>query len=361
MSEPRRTYARPRRADRAFTRASLVAAMAFACSLVGGAHPLDLRSAHAGEAEARSLFAEARQLRLSGRCADAIPLFRQALETYPDALGSLRNLAECEEELGRFASARRSYWDLRVAALKSSDPKYAGWDLDATEAHARLATRVARLEIRVTGPSAARVHLNGTPFDPRLYGVQVEHDLGRLQAELRDGSSAPKKTVLELREGQSYVVELVSDLPPDEPETNASSLAPGSTKPVVEPAPEALERESSWMSTGGFVALGASGLAAIGLGVSLAVRGDALSTVEANCRPVGDGYACPVGLESDVSAGRTSSTIASVFGVGLGVGAGLGAGLLLASLLADGPESDPVALDVVPSAEGGYLGLRGSF
>lgn len=330
-------------------------------ALVGAAVLLEAPTALAGEAEARSLFAEGRQLRLAGQCAEAIPRFRQALETYPDALGSLRNLAECEEELGRFASARRSYWDLRVAALKTSDPKYEGWDRDATEAHARLASRVARLQVRVTGPSAARVYLNGTPFDPRLYGVEVEHDLGRLQAELRDGSASPKKAVLELKEGQSYVVELVSDLPPDEPAEREPGPAGGASPGGREHGELGAGDEAAWMRTAGFVSLGVAGLAAIGMGVSVAVRSDALSTVEAACEARGDGYACPAAVEGDVSAGQTSSTLATVFGVGLGVGASVGAGLLLASLLADDAPSDTVALELVPSTEGAYLGLRGRF
>jgi len=331
------------------------------CAVVGSAGLLEPETARAGEAEARSLFAEGRQLRLAGQCAEAIPRFRQALETYPDALGSLRNLAECEEELGRYASARRSYWDLRVAALKTSDPKYEGWDRDATEAHARLASRVARLQIRVTGPSAARVYLNGTPFDPRLYGVEVEHDLGRLQAELRDGSASPKKTVLELREGQSYEIELVSELPPDAPDERDPGAAGAASAGGREPGELVTGRDAGWMRTAGFVSLGVAGLSAIGLGVSVAVRADALSTVETSCRATGDGYACPSALEGDVDTGRTSSTLATAFGVGLGVGAGVGAGLLLASLLTDDTPSDTVALELMPSTEGAYLGLRGRF
>ena len=65
--------------------------------------------------EAKDLFAQARGLRLQGQCASALPLFRRAYEVYPAGLGSLRNIAECEEEVGHFASARRAWLDLQRA------------------------------------------------------------------------------------------------------------------------------------------------------------------------------------------------------------------------------------------------------
>jgi hypothetical protein len=56
-------------------------------------------------AEAKELFAHGRESRLRGDCAGAIPLFQKAADVYPAGLGSLRNIAECEETLGRYAAA----------------------------------------------------------------------------------------------------------------------------------------------------------------------------------------------------------------------------------------------------------------
>ena len=39
-----------------------------------------------------------------------------------------------KEKLGRFASARRAWWDQRRAALQSSDPDYEGGEKDAEAA-----------------------------------------------------------------------------------------------------------------------------------------------------------------------------------------------------------------------------------
>src|SRR5580704_8768200 len=91
-----------------------------------------------GFADARDLFGRGRDLRLRGDCASAVPLFKQAFEVYPAGLGSLRNLAECEESLGHLASARQAWLDLGRALLASHDPKYSGWALDAEEGAERL-------------------------------------------------------------------------------------------------------------------------------------------------------------------------------------------------------------------------------
>jgi hypothetical protein len=64
---------------------------------------------------AKDLFAQARWRRLQAQCARSLPLFRRANDMYPAGLGSLRNIAECEEELGHFASARRAWLDLQRA------------------------------------------------------------------------------------------------------------------------------------------------------------------------------------------------------------------------------------------------------
>ncbi len=73
------------------------------------------------EADAKDLFERGRTLRASGDCASAAPLFRRAYAAYPAGLGSLRNLAECEESLGKWASARRSWLSSSARPRSSHD------------------------------------------------------------------------------------------------------------------------------------------------------------------------------------------------------------------------------------------------
>src|SRR5437867_2115144 len=86
------------------------------------------------ETDAKDLFARGRELRANNDCGSAAPLFRKAWTVYPQGLGSLRNLAECEEQLGHFASSRRAWLDLKRALITApNDPKYDGWDKDSEE------------------------------------------------------------------------------------------------------------------------------------------------------------------------------------------------------------------------------------
>ena len=59
--------------------------------------------------------------------------------------------------------------------LQSNDPNYERWDKDAEAAYAKLAGKVARLTVRLTGEGVdrARVTIDGKPLDPRLLKFYV--------------------------------------------------------------------------------------------------------------------------------------------------------------------------------------------
>src|ERR1700722_14257937 len=100
-------------------------------------------------ADAKDLFSRGRDFHNQGDCNSAVGLFRKAYELYPQGLGSLRNLAECDEQLGHFASSRREWLDLKRALLGNGDHKYDGWTQDADQAAARLAPKLATLTLDV--------------------------------------------------------------------------------------------------------------------------------------------------------------------------------------------------------------------
>lgn len=312
----------------------------------------------AGETESRSLFAEGRELRMANRCADAIPVFRRALETYPEGLGALRNVAECEEELGRFASARRSYWDLRLAAMQTGASKYEGWDKDAEAAHARLGAKVARVTVVFQGnrPEGLVVRFNGKPFDPRLVGVEIEQDNGPLEVSVQFGAGPPlTKTVQVVTSGRHVVEFDLGELP---------------KPPVAQPTPPPATREDEGgltpMQIGGVVALGVGGAALVGTVVSTVIRGSALSTIEDNCEEGADGYVCDDDYSSEKSTGDTTSLLVNVFAATAIVGAGVGVTLLIVGAddagatigrRAPGPRAE---VGVTPLPGGGFLGIQGS-
>jgi hypothetical protein len=284
--------------------------------------------------DAKDLFARGRELRGQADCASAVALFRKAYETYPAALGSLRNLAECEESLGRFASARRSWLDLGRAALTNDDHKYAGWKHDADDAAARLLPKLSTLIVNATalssrgetlGSEGLVVTLNGERLAPSVVGTALERDPGRYVIRVDGiGVTNPQERTIDLAAGEAKEVALRIAVTP-EPESPAA-VAPGPVGIVAEGAAAEThvdaKRADGSRRAMGWVAIGAGAVGAIGLGASVVVRRVALDDVEKGCRPTnGPGaWICPASMQSTVDRGNTASVMANVFAVVGGVG-----------------------------------------
>ncbi|AKT37549.1 uncharacterized protein CMC5_016900 [Chondromyces crocatus] len=271
--------------------------------------------AWAVDSDAQAFFAQGRQLRGENRCAEAILAFRRALDLYPQGLGALRNIAECEEELGQFASARNSWWSLRRAALQSNEPKYEGWEVDAESAYKRLESKVARMTVhlRGEGKEKAELSIDGKPLDPRLLGVEIERDAGPHQLTLTYGGAVPVVRQLELATGAREVITL--DIP-------RPTAAPPPEKPRKPREGEEDRGGSNGMRIAGIAALSVGGVGAVGTVISVILRSSALSEIQEACP---DYQRCPTSLEGAESRGRTASTLVNVFGAVAiaGIGAGV--------------------------------------
>ena len=152
------------------------------------------------ESDAKDLFARAKDMRTAGDCAGAVPLLRTAYKVYPSGLGSVRNLAECEEQLGHYASARRAWLDIKRALVTlPADTKYDGWDKDAETAAARLKPKVATVFVDVilkspegehpaSEKSGVEVFVNGENLGTNLVGKPLERDPGTYRVRFVNGS-----------------------------------------------------------------------------------------------------------------------------------------------------------------------------
>ena len=276
------------------------------------------------DADAQDLFVRARELRAKNECGAALPLFRKANALAPARLGSLRNVAECEEALGHFASARRAWLELGRDLLVSKETtKYEGWSKDAEANAARLRPKVAVLEVDVvvereegTGPARAgdgvQVSMNGEVVPLALFGTPLEKDPGKytVRAEA-DRGEAPAEQVIALVAGATKTIRLDLKLRPR-------------SKAVV------YEERTSTRRIAGWVTLGVGGASLVAAGVSLVVRQGALGDLESAC----PGYAsgpCPSSTQAILNRGSTASTLTTVFGVAGGVLAAGGLALVLAS------------------------------
>ena len=273
--------------------------------------------------DAKDMFDRGRTLRGQGDCASAVSLFRNAYELYPAGLGSLRNLAECEESLGHFASARRAWLELKRALLQTEESKYAGWRQDAEQAAAQLASKVATLtiDLRVVdsrGQTVSRdgieVTLNGERLAPSVVGTPLERDPGRYFIRaFGTRAKAASELMFDLVAAQSRQVVLGVVV---------------TAEPTQEEPPS---HGAQTRRAGAWTAIGVGAAALIGAGVSLFVYQSSLDELASHCSKQGAQYDCMASqeatLQPTIDRGRTASTLANVFGV---VGAvGLAGGLVL--------------------------------
>jgi len=283
-------------------------------------------------ADAKDLFARGRELRAHGGCAQAVPLFRKAYALYPSGLGSLRNVAECEESLGNFASARRAWLDLSRALLEHPASRYEGWADDAKQAAARLEPRVAHLTIEVPGNAlpgaspgagAVTVTVNGEPLPSDLFGMALERDPGRyVVAWSGAGVAVAREVVVVLASGESKRIAVpraggVNDL-------QTISERPGHDTPPA----AAAGKGASWQEPAAWGALGIGAAGLIGLGVGLGLyqsNHDKVTTACPNLHcPTASAQQSIQGAENE---GKTAATLVNIFAV---VGAvGVASGIVL--------------------------------
>jgi hypothetical protein len=304
------------------------------------------------ESDAKDLFARGRELRSNNDCGSAAPLFRKAWTIYPQGLGSLRNLAECEEQLGHFASSRRAWLDLRRAIVTSPDDpkKYEGWDRDAEEAASRLKLKVAAftVDVYIKSPegealanerSGVEIFVNGESVGTTLVGTPLERDPGsyRIRAEHPDGQPVEQTVALSAGDNPHVTIRL--------------TITP-------KPKQQATTEDHSTRRTIGWIVTGVGAAALVGSGVTFLLRQGALGDVEDKCPTRRN---CDEGLRGSVDTGKTMSTLTSVLlpvGV-VGVGAGLALVLTSGSSSSAEPAKTGRAIRFSPTFGG--LDISGTF
>lgn len=258
------------------------------------------------EGDAKDLFTKGREQRAAGDCKNAVVSFRKAVAVYPQGLGSVRNLAECEEQLGHPAGARRAWLDIKRALTANPQrDRYEGWLRDAELAAERLSTKVGRLTVELVvhgqepGGAPPTVTLADEVLPPALLSTPLERDPGSYTARVVAPGAAPAEQQATLAAGENKTIRLELTLPVRRP-------LPGGPPPATE------RSGGGPLPALGFVTLGVSAAAFIGAGVSGLVRGAALSDLESGC-PSYATAPCDRSLESTASRGDTASTMVTVF------------------------------------------------
>jgi hypothetical protein len=261
------------------------------------------------------LFREARKAARAGDYAKACPLFADSLKA-DGGTGVLMNLADCEEHLGKVASAWE-HWREALDTLHGKSDKRAAL---AMRKIAALERRLPRLTVRLEpgAPIDAKVERDGVELGASALGLPVPVDPGSHTIVVRAPKHKARTFTLSIAEAQ--LVEQSVGAGSEVMETLSPVTRAGDDGPRTSDEPRAAQPGSVARPVGyGLVGLGIVGLGVGAVGGLVAL--DKKGTVQQHCQsdPAG-GVACADQAGLDAAAtGRTMSTVSTV---GFAAGAG---------------------------------------
>jgi hypothetical protein len=244
------------------TRALLVAIAALTLTLPA--------AAQTDPVAAQALFDEAKRLMASGNAAAACPKLAESQRLDP-GVGTLLNLGECYESIGKLARAWATFREAEAMAFHEGQLARANW---AKGRAAQLETKLVQLTVDV--PEAARVPSlevvrDGEVLREPLWGSAVPVDPGDHVVEARAPGYKPFSTHVTAAHDPIVVrIEpLEHEATAPEPPPPAIDTTPPVTIETLPPEPKPIE-PSATLRNLGFVT-GGVGLAGVGLGALFGV------------------------------------------------------------------------------------------
>jgi serine/threonine-protein kinase len=220
---------------------------------------------------ARTLFQDARKLMAESKYEQACPKLEESLNLDP-GIGTMFNLADCWEHVGRTASAWSRFLDAASAAKNAGQ---AGREKVARDRAAALEPHLSRLTIAVAvAPPGLEVHDGGRSVAASLFGTAIPVDPGAHTIEAKAPGKKPWQGVVQVAAGGGSVSVTVPPLATDDTAVAAPVVAPvaapGSasesmTVSTADSSRGGTQRVAGWVTA----SLGVVGLA-VGAGLGLA-------------------------------------------------------------------------------------------
>ncbi len=320
-------------------------------------------------AAAQTLFYDARNLMKQGKFAEACPKFEESLRL-DEGIGTRFNLADCEEHLGRLATAWAGFLEVAGKARAAKQPDR---EKIARQRAQAIEPRLPKLVVDVEGgaPEGFEVKRDGVLVGAAAWGTAIPVDPGQHTIVATAPGRQPWETRVQIAEAKTAHVAVPRDLPaapvataaqpavsappaapppsasPPEPPPSQTQLTNADGLRDAFPAPEnddpgKAQRIVGWTAGGlGLATLGVAG--GFGL-VSMNKHNDARAHCTGDvCDSTGAGL-----REDAIRAGNVATGAA----IGGGIGLALGAVLLLTA-----PSSSPRGVQAVPSVAQGYGGI----
>jgi hypothetical protein len=276
-------------------------------------------------AAAEQLYKEAKALTAKGNYAEACPKF-EASYKIDKGLGTLVNLADCHEHVGKLATAWAE-WTEAVDLAKREQDKRAKY---AEDRRSKVEPRLPKLTIEVKNPVASlRVYRGDTELVPASFGLPLPVDPGEVVVTVRRGDKVLDTQTVTVKEKEVATLSLdlgaIDQAHPDEGPSGPGPEPPAPVIQVVErpvPAPA-----PSSQKTIGYVVGGAGVAALIGAGI---LEGVALSKKSKADQPdqCVNKYCSPSGFDT-VESAKKYATIGQWVGVGGVLLTAVGATLVL--------------------------------
>ena len=298
------------------------------------------------------LFKEGRAAAKAGKYAEACDKFQKSQELDPQ-LGTLFNIAQCQEKLGKLASALAGY---REVAAKDTNAQRQAL---AAEYQTKLAPRVPKLVVQIASPPPGlAVTLDGpTGGKPIEVNTPIDLDFGDYTVIARANGYQELSTAVRIgSEGETRTVPLALALVhADEPPHPAAQPTPATATVTATTASEQPSHRKLYGVIGliaGGVLLGTGG----GFG---AIASSDWSAAKSDC---GGSTRCATTAQlqkaqSDGSSASTAGNISTALFIGGGVIAAAGAVLWLTA-----PSGEhAMHVSAAPTTSGATIVLGGAF
>jgi hypothetical protein len=306
--------------------------------------------AHAQSAEAEALFRDGRRQIKAGKLAAGCDKLA-ASERLESSVGTLLNLGDCREKLGKLASAWAAFRKAEAMARRAGgdDKRQAEAERRARQLEPKLSNLVIRVAQRVDG---LVVHRDDEQVDDAGWNTPLPVDPGSYTISAEAPGYTPWQAKVTVAAGAArQVVEipaLVRAAPPPPPAEVATA------EPWPPPRPRLVQRTvrapGTWSATRGVSAVVAlAGAGALGTGIYFGIHSRDLSK-RADERCPGAVCADPEGLRLNDDA-QTAATRANILYI-----AG-GAALAAATVLWFVGAPDEIVVTPVASAGGSHVGL----
>jgi tetratricopeptide (TPR) repeat protein len=310
--------------------------------------------AHAGgtaKEQAEVLFREGRELLLAGKNAEACVRFEKS-QAVDRALGTLLNLADCHESMGKTATALSDFQEAARWGESTGQKERSKVAKQRVEA---LMRRVPHLKVVApAGLADLQVALDQAPLATQSLGVELAVDPGEHTLEATAPGRRAWKTTIQLpAEPKSVTVEIPELDSEMVAETNPVATGPASVAAAAPGVSQAPPQTAPGMTKGRVASYVLLGTGAVGLavGIGLGVNAKTLwgaaqpNCVDRTCDATG------FKMATDAKQSANAASVAIAIGSTLAIGGGV-------LWILTRPSS---SVRITPAIGPGAVGLQGEF